>query len=268
MTWNVQWCRGVDGRVDPARIAAEVKRIADPDVVCMQEVAQEFPELEGSRGEDGPAELSRALPGYERAEVWPVDRAGARGRGRFGNLVLSRLGIGRVLRHSLPWPAAPETPSMPRAALEAIVQAPFGPLRVLTTHLEYYSAEHRAAQCARLAAIHAEALAPRKPVRKPGTFFSDPRPPSAVLCGDFNMRPEEPARQALLEAGFVDAWQALHPGVPQPPTFCVHEHVHGDAPYACDFIFVTRDLLPRLASIRVDSGTQASDHQPVILELR
>ena len=25
MTWNVQWCRGVDGRVDPARIVAEAR---------------------------------------------------------------------------------------------------------------------------------------------------------------------------------------------------------------------------------------------------
>ncbi|HEY6821270.1 MAG TPA: endonuclease/exonuclease/phosphatase family protein, partial [Burkholderiales bacterium] len=50
MTWNVQWCRGVDGRVDPARIAAEVKRIADPDVVCMQEIGMNFPELPGSSG--------------------------------------------------------------------------------------------------------------------------------------------------------------------------------------------------------------------------
>ncbi|MGE5615937.1 MAG: endonuclease/exonuclease/phosphatase family protein, partial [Bacillota bacterium] len=72
MTWNVQWCRGVDGRVDPARIAAEAKRIADPDVVCMQEIAQNFPELEASAGEDDPAELARALPGYHCAEVWGV----------------------------------------------------------------------------------------------------------------------------------------------------------------------------------------------------
>src|SRR5205823_1547449 len=48
MTWNVQWCRGIDERVDPARIAAEVKRIADPDVVCMQEIGMNFPELPGS----------------------------------------------------------------------------------------------------------------------------------------------------------------------------------------------------------------------------
>ena len=35
----------------------------------------------------------------------------------------------------------------------------------------------------------------------------------------------------------------------------------------CDFIFVSDDLAPRMKSIRVDQETQASDHQPVILEL-
>ena len=32
--------------------------------------------------------------------------------------------------------------------------------------------------------------------------------------------------------------------------------------------FVTPDLAPRLASIRVDADNRASDHQPVIVELR
>ena len=43
MSWNVQWCRGIDGRVDPARIVAEAKRIADFDVLCLQEIADNFP---------------------------------------------------------------------------------------------------------------------------------------------------------------------------------------------------------------------------------
>jgi len=37
--------------------------------------------------------------------------------------------------------------------------------------------------------------------------------------------------------------------------------------YCCDFLFITEDLAPRVRSVRVDGGTDASDHQPVILEL-
>jgi len=66
----------------------------------------------------------------------------------------------------------------------------------------------------------------------------------------------------------VDAWTRRANGHrPHPPTFCLHEHGHGDAPYCCDFVFVSEDVLPRVRSIEVDLETQASDHQPVLLEL-
>ena len=65
ITWNVQWCRGVDGRVDPARIVAEAKQLADFDVLCLQEIADNFPHprLAGSAGEDQFAALAALLPG-------------------------------------------------------------------------------------------------------------------------------------------------------------------------------------------------------------
>ena len=44
ITWNVQWCRGVDGRVDPARIVAAARELADFDVLCLQEIADNFPD--------------------------------------------------------------------------------------------------------------------------------------------------------------------------------------------------------------------------------
>ena len=96
LSWNVQWCRGMDGRVDPKRIAAEAKRIADPDVFCLQEVARNFPEMEGSAGEDQVEELRKAFPGYEAFFAPGVDIPGKKGRRQFGNLVLSRLPVGRV----------------------------------------------------------------------------------------------------------------------------------------------------------------------------
>src|SRR3954467_10916050 len=108
VSWNVQWCRGVDGTVDPLRIASELRRIADPDVACLQEVASGFPDLPGSRGEDQPESLARELAQHEPVFGWGVDVPGpARSRKRFGNMILSRLPVGRVLRHSLPWPPAP-----------------------------------------------------------------------------------------------------------------------------------------------------------------
>jgi hypothetical protein len=138
LCWNIQWCRGVDGVVDPARVAREARRF-DPDVICLQEVAANFPDMEGSRGEDQPLLLAREFPGYAIALVSGVDLPGEPHRKRFGNLILSRLPMGRVMRYSLPWPAAPDVPTMPRVAVEAVIEAPFGPLRIITTHLEFFS---------------------------------------------------------------------------------------------------------------------------------
>jgi endonuclease/exonuclease/phosphatase family metal-dependent hydrolase len=264
VTWNVQWCRGIDGVVDPARIAREARRF-DPDVVCLQEVSVGFTDLAGAGGEDQVAALERALPGYAVFFVAAVDIPGPGGRNRFGNVIASRLPVGRVLRHALPWPAT-SAPSMPRAALEAVVQAPFGPVRVTSTHLEYYSSGHRAAQIERLRELHEDTNREDSKGENEGPYRRQARPRSAVVCGDFNLPPEDPLHARFTET-FVDAWQALHPGKAHAHTFRVHERSEGQSPYCCDYVFVSADLAPRLRSIAVDGANQASDHQPVSVEL-
>lgn len=272
LSWNIQWCRGLDGMVDPARIAREARRV-DPDVICFQEVSVGFADLPGSSGEDQVAALERELAGYAVFFASAVDVPGARGaRLRFGNVIASRLPVGRVLRHALPWPAS-RAPSMPRAALEATVHAPFGALRVTSTHLEYYSSRHRASQIERLRELHCEVGHEVSSEKTEGPFRPLARPASAVVCGDFNMPPDDPARARFLEAfldgapKLRDAWEVLHPGKPHPPTFRVHERGEGEAPYCCDYVFLSEDLRPRLKSITVDGMNRASDHQPVAVEL-
>ncbi|HEY8623291.1 MAG TPA: endonuclease/exonuclease/phosphatase family protein, partial [Casimicrobiaceae bacterium] len=141
ITWNVQWCRGVDGKVDPARIVRHAKAIADFDVLCLQEIANHYPapRLEGSRGENQFAELARLLPGYVPVPGVAVDvPADDGGRRHFGNMVLSRLPVGQVFRHLLPYPVEAGVNGMPRIALEAVLSTKLGAVRVITTHLEYY----------------------------------------------------------------------------------------------------------------------------------
>ena len=264
LSWNVQWCRGMDGRVDPKRIAAEGKRLADPDVFCLQEVARNFPEMAGSSGEDQVEELKKAFPGYEAFYAPGVDIPGKKGRRQFGNLILTRLPVGRVMRHQLPWPALPDKQSMPRAAVEVVVRTDFGPLRVTTTHLEYYSSRHREAQIQHLAELHAQASSEHARVEEPGSYESYERGKTAIVCGDFNLKPDDPLHRKMLDAGFVDAWQALNRGKERQATFHLYD---GEPPYCCDYMFMTPDLVPRVASIRIDTETKASDHQPVIVDL-
>jgi endonuclease/exonuclease/phosphatase family metal-dependent hydrolase len=279
VTWNIQWCRGIDGRVDPARIVEEARAFADFDVLCLQEVACNFPALAGSRGEDQFALLAAQLPGYVPVRGVAVDTAAPDGgRRTFGNMILSRYPVHQVLRVQLPWPSDPEVRSMPRLLLEVIVQAPFGPLRIMTTHLEHYSAVQRRTQVEALRSRHAEACAHALGDRfvddRQGPFHSQPHTVSAILTGDFNLRPTDPLH-ARLGAGFDaagvppldDVWEQLHPGIEQPPTTGVHDREQWPEPFACDFVFATRDLRKRLRAIEVDATSQASDHQPMRVEL-
>ncbi|MGQ9724143.1 MAG: endonuclease/exonuclease/phosphatase family protein [Tepidimonas sp.] len=280
LTWNVQWFRGMDGRVDVARVLAHPRDWGQcPEVLCLQEVAQHMPGLAGAGECDQLAAVAAALPEYELFFAAAVDdwRVGRSTRQRFGNLIATRLPVWQVRHQSLPYPADPAVPSMPRVLAAVTVQAPWGPLRVGCTHLAYYSAVQRLAQARALVAWQREAAAvadapPRADVEPANTpFQARVQARDAILCGDFNAAPGSDAYRALVEpdetgaAAFVDAWGLAHGAQPQPPTFRVDEP--GETPIACDFIFITPELARHVRAVRLDSDTRLSDHQPLLLEL-
>jgi endonuclease/exonuclease/phosphatase family metal-dependent hydrolase len=280
LTWNIQWGLGMDGRVDLDRIVRSARAMADFDVFCVQEVADNFPGLQGNDDRDQFARLGDLLPGYTRTQGYGVDVMGANGRRRrFGNAIFSRYPVLSARRHALPWPADPAKKTMPRMALEVTVQAPFGALRVTTTHLEYYSEVQRREQVRRLRNLHdeacqrAQAAAAYENVESNVTFDPTPQSTRAIVCGDFNFPPENNAFQEiqspLARAGpaLRDAWSQLYPGKPHAPTFCLHDQRYAKVPYCCDFAFLSADMVPRARSVSVDAHTQDSDHQPVLLEL-
>ncbi len=278
ITWNIQWGRGIDLKVDLARIARTAREMADFDVLCLQEVAVNFQGLAGSRGENQVEELSRTLPGYSAHYGIATDADDGHGRrSRFGNLIFSRLPVIQVFRHLLPWPPDPKVPSMQRIAVEAIVNAQRGPLRVITTHLEFYSAMQRMAQVEALRRLHQEACAhaafPRPSVDPGEPFAALPRPASAILTGDFNFRPDAPEHERMTSEfsaavpRFMDAWMIANPNQPYAHTVGLYENSWAKHPYCCDFIFVTDDLTTRVRKVRVDGQTRSSDHQPVLLVL-
>lgn len=278
LSWNIRWGCGCDNRVDFDRIAQVIRAHGLPDVLCLQEIAVNQPGLTGSRGEDQVNELQVRLPEYSAhyavSSDLPDDSGGRR---LFGNLVMSRLPVLQVYRHALPYPADPACPSMPRVAIEAVVQARIAPIRITTTHLEYYSLVQRQAQFQGLRCIHEEAAAharhPRPDHDADPPFKSQPRPLSSVYCGDFNCAPDAPEFQDLLApfaAGVPalhDAWSVAHPGSPHEHTVGLHGCDWPDYPYCCDYFVVSDDLVPRVSGLLVDQGTAASDHQPILLSL-
>jgi len=272
LTWNTQWCCGVDAVVSPQRIVDSARALADIDVLCLQEIAEGFADLPGHPG-DQPAQIAQALPQWRLFFGAAVDEFQPDGRRqRFGNLIATRLPVLQVQHYPLPWPADGGVRCMPRMCSVLTVRDPgLGAVRIMTTHLEFYSAPQRMAQARALCALHAQAcaLAARPPAEAAdGTpFQTRTHTPHAVLCGDFNLAPQDPEYPLFSAAGLHDAWPLLHPQQPHAPTFMVFDRSHGDTPLACDFVFVSDSLVPRLLHIQVDGVTQASDHQPVVLQI-
>jgi endonuclease/exonuclease/phosphatase family metal-dependent hydrolase len=274
ITWNLQWGRGIDGRVDLARIVKTARAMADFDVFCVQEIADNFPGLAGNDDRDQFAELSALLPGFNLVAAPAVEVAGSGARRRrFGVALYSRLPVISSQVHALPWPADAGVKSMPRTAAEATLATAMGPVRVATTHLEYYSQVQRNAQAARLRELNDEASARAArlpaPTKDGGPFDLTAQAKSSILTGDFNCKTDS-AAYADIQRGahpYRDAWTLANPGASHAPTFCVHDRSYSKDGYCCDFIFVSDDLASRVRSVSVDSETQDSDHQPVLIAI-
>jgi endonuclease/exonuclease/phosphatase family metal-dependent hydrolase len=277
VSWNIHWGCGKDGRI---RIHAiiDVLRKLSPDVICLQEVAANHPELEGSATASQFRQLGGAFGGYHLIEQAPSEIYRNNMPRQFGNVLLSKYRITQAQRHVLPWPPDPEHPSgMPRGMIETVLDAPGGKLRVLTTHLEYYSPLQRLAQVRRIRELHDEACA-RAAIYRPEPALEPPfqlgfRPGTAVYCGDFNFAPDDADYRALLAApapgslALLDAWRVHHGDMTRAPTAGLHGYKWPDKPDCYDYFFVTEDLAPRVKELKVQSETAASDHQPIVLDL-
>ena len=265
LSWNIQNGRGCDGVTDLARIARVAQAMGESDVLCFQEIARNDPAF--GNGADQVAELLGLFPGFQ-AIFGP---ALVRGERQYGNLILSRLPVLQVFNHLLPHPAEGGIKHMQRQAIEAVVETRAGPLRVVTTHFEYYSAAHRAAQVARLRAIHEEvAQNEAQPAKAaPSPYDLVVRPAALVLCGDFNIQPDDAEYARLFRPPLVDAWRAARPGEPDPLTTGLFDRVQWPKGGHCrDYFALTPDVARRVASIDMDAATDASDHQPLRLVLR
>jgi endonuclease/exonuclease/phosphatase family metal-dependent hydrolase len=195
-------------------------------------------------------------------------------RRQFGNMLLTRAPILASRNHLLPKMALSEEMSLQRAALEAVIEAPSGPLRVYSVHLNHSSAAERLDQIARLGGIIANARA------EGGAWtgrsynavweLDGPQPPlpeRAVLLGDFNLVPGSGEYERLCTSdagacGFLDSWSALGQA-PEEGWSCLTSRGR----VRLDYAFVTPDLGGALRAMSVDHDAQGSDHQPIRVEI-
>lgn len=282
VTYNTQYGVGRDGRYDLGRIAAAVE---GADIVALQEVTRNFMRNNGADMVEG---LARLLPDY--FHVYGVamdidfgmvgdDGKPANKRLQFGNMVLSRWPIVASRNLLLPRSRRLSRGNLQRAALEALVMAPSGPLRVYSVHLDHVNLEERIAQIRhlkeRVYAYPMEGGAISGAVEY--GFPELPCPEEFILMGDFNMVPGSPEHVVMAGAPDpvegaqivahhpVDAY-ALAGGVPDGSVSWT-DTTHPEKSRLIDYAFVQAGLAAKVRSIRIDKDAQGSDHQPVWLEL-
>ncbi|MEI8402738.1 MAG: endonuclease/exonuclease/phosphatase family protein [Alcaligenaceae bacterium] len=309
VTYNVQWFKGLDNVVDIARVINVARDMADFDAICMQEVAVNYTTLTGTAHPNQPVIVKQLLPGFEVFFSPAIDELSPCGtmRQQFGNLIATRLPVRQVQHTPLPYPNPPvaqPTPSMQRIALTCTVQAPWGPVRLITSHLEYYNQVMRQAQTCALRDLHLQgcSLAAQPSKTEQGTPYQ-PKPltTDTIICGDFNFEPDSEEYASMIQTGggqtgavqtsggqtgavqtgggqtdsvqtgvagnLVNSFNVLHPGKAYPSTFRLFDRTYGPEPVGCDFFFVSHSLTHRVKGFAVNQVTQASDHQPVLLEL-
>jgi len=158
VSYNIRHGRGMDDRVDLARTAEVLRRLA-PDIVALQEVDEG---VERSGRADEAAELGRML-GMRHAFGSFFDYQG----GRYGMAVLSRLPVGRVREVRLP------DGNEPRIALAVEVRLPDGATAtVVNVHFDWVADDSFRLRQAEVVAAFLDTLA-------------GPR----ILIGDFNDTP-------------------------------------------------------------------------------
>ncbi|MCP5084685.1 MAG: hypothetical protein GY948_23605 [Alphaproteobacteria bacterium] len=277
LTWNIQNGKGVDDTVSLERIASVIAEMGDPDVICLQEVSRHMPFGAEGMLPDQVAELSELFPDHEAVFGSAVEGASEEGtpRWQFGNVTLTRLSVLSAFQHALPQPSQTGLRHMARQAIELTVETSQGPLRVVNTHLEFHSANQRMAQVGRLRAVHSEIVANAE--HPPAFDAAGPyqellRPVDCVLCGDFNMDVDSTEYTIMLngtgESRFHDAWRSLHPGRDHDPTCGIYDHKQWPQGAHCrDFFFVTEKVARQIGGLAVNTETNASDHQPLMITL-
>ena len=278
ITWNVQWFCGLDDKVDVERVITHARSMADFDVLCLQEVAVNYPQLTGNAGFDQVARLRKLLPEYEIVFAPAVTELGRQGqRQQIGNLIATRLPIAHAQCFPLPYPPDAGIRTMPRICASATVLSELGPIRIMTTHLEFYSKTQRMTQAKSLVDIHRQACShvvdPPLDDETGSPFQNKTHTTQAILCGDFNFETIDAEYGVIQQdapigsSTWKDAWPVVRGTQPHDPTFRLFDSRYGPVPICCDFVFVSASLQRQVRSLQVDGTTRLSDHQPVVLEL-
>lgn len=301
VTYNIRYGFGPDHRCSLERVADSVR---GADIIGLQEV-ERFWRRSGMI--DQPERLGELLPLHHwvYCPSFDVD-AGTLGddgrvlnrRRQFGPMLLSRWPILSTRRIVLPQLGTVDLLNFAAGAIEGVIAAPAGPLRVYSVHLSAISQRERLWQidtlleghehtCRAGAASTGNAV-PCEPAGDGDLAFLDwsngepaaPTPRHTLVMGDFNSVAESPEyirmvgeRDPVYGRGMhsdelVDTWAVARETIGEPtswwpdPPDCAPGH-----PMRLDYCFVSTGLGSSVSRAWVDVDAEGSDHKPYWVEL-
>ena len=236
VTYNIQYGKGADGRIDLGRIARAVE---GADVIGLNEVERFWPR---SSAVDQPAELSALLPAYYwvYGPYFDIDASDRLNDGtirnrrqQHGSMILSRSRIIASRLHLLPKLESVSHFNMQMGGLEAIIDRPEA-VRVYAVHLSSLTSEERMLQVQALLDIHRRTgveggMWTGSPIAGAGIDLScgksaPPNPTEAIVMGDFNCESDALEYRMIVGArpgeksavryrqNFVDSWTEVGNG--------------------------------------------------------
>ena len=249
-TYNIAAGRNADQTFDLATTVDQLRSL-DADVVALQEVDRHW--AERSEWRDLVGELGESLGMHTAfAPIYSLDpvEPGAPRR-EYGLALLSRFPITAVDNHELTRKSTvfPDLPPGPMPGfLEATLQVGGTSLHVYNTHLDFAGdptlREIEVAETLEILAADGD-----------GT--------PQILAGDYNAQPGDPELDPLW-GPLRDGWTEARRTTGGPMTYPAPEPVK-----RIDIISVTPDIRVRTAAVPTDpAAAQASDHRPVVMDLR
>lgn len=237
MTYNVHSCIGMDGKIDPERIARVIAQY-QPDIVALQEV-------DVGKSRTGDVDQAHRIAQYLQMDFHfsPTIRIEEE---LYGDAILTHLPMQLIKATALPGLA--HRPNLEtRGAIWVRIKVGNKEVQCINTHLGLFPKERR---------IQAKALLSSEWLGHPECQGP------VILCGDFNAPPTSPVCQ-LLQSRLIDVQLGVDDQKPLN-TFSGRYPI-----IRIDHIYVTPDIGVVSCDVPINALTQVtSDHLPLIAEIR
>lgn len=242
VSFNIQHGADSDGNLDLSRTARTIRR-SGADVVGLEEVDKHWGDR--SDGHDQPSRLAHMLGMHVSfAHIYDLDPSeGSAPRREYGVAILSRYPITRATNHSITRLSTQGDDPQPEKAPgfgEAVIDVDGTPVHVYATHLDF----------------RADPSVRKKQVSETQDILArDGNDARQVLMGDFNAPPDAPELEPL--------WDHLHDmGADGGELTFPADHPVKRIDYVAVSANMTAGVRTRVPK------TRASDHRPVVAQLR